>query len=402
MTGIITAQGLGLLDASLNVSGQRGLGPSGEQAVVNAATGNLILQRRDEILTGVGVNAQALRTYNSLGAMDGDNNDGWRLGAYRRVDFNAADNTITRTAADGHQSVYTWNAAGYFESTDGKGAYDRMTRDTGTGEITWTDGSTQIQETYGADGFLKQITDRDGHATQFHFNNGLLAKIASDTQTIEFNYEGNLLKDVLIRTYDNDNPNTEELYQRTSYTYDNQNRLESVRVDLTPDVSDDNALYVTEYGYDGDSTRVNRITQSNGQVVAITYTSDFKVESVTDSAGHSQTFTYHNGYTDVQDEQGRVTSIYFNANGDLTQVIEPTNEQGQRPTTQYTYDVHGNLETLTNPLSETLTFEYDARGNLIFERDASGNVVERRYNNDNLLIAETVYAKAATEAYDPN
>lgn len=88
MVAIVTGNALGLSLGSLATLGQRGAsgssttGRNGEQAYVNAVTGNLVLQDRDELLVGRGLTAESLRTYNSRGLMTDDNGDNWSLGVY--------------------------------------------------------------------------------------------------------------------------------------------------------------------------------------------------------------------------------------------------------------------------------------------------------------------------------
>ncbi len=160
MVGVVTGNGLGLSGSSLSVlgaGGQLGVaggGQGGDAAYVNAKTGNLILQRQDELLVGMGPDIGVARTYNSNATFDFDNNDGWQLSLYRKLSaltgtVNTAGSTITRTEADGAQQVYSYTS-GQYTNRDGGGAYDTLTYTAGTNTWTWTDGSTQTTETYDA------------------------------------------------------------------------------------------------------------------------------------------------------------------------------------------------------------------------------------------------------------
>ncbi|MEK9803645.1 MAG: hypothetical protein VW475_09620 [Curvibacter sp.] len=73
MVSIVTGNGAGLVNSSKDVLGSDGQignaasGRAGEGVTVNAATGNLVIQDRDEYLVGVGADVDLLRTYNSQG-----------------------------------------------------------------------------------------------------------------------------------------------------------------------------------------------------------------------------------------------------------------------------------------------------------------------------------------------
>src|SRR4051812_26400609 len=112
MVAVVSGNSLGLLNTSLNVLGAQGAlgqpaqGRAGERVYVNAATGNLVVQNRDELVAGRGPDLSLLRTYNSQGLLNDDNGDNWRLGVYRKVynlagTVNTAGSTVTRAAEDG-------------------------------------------------------------------------------------------------------------------------------------------------------------------------------------------------------------------------------------------------------------------------------------------------------------
>src|SRR5450759_1368000 len=107
MVAIVAGNGLGLNMSSVlgsaGVLGLSNLGRGSDQAYVNAANGNLVVQARDELLVGRGPDALALRTYNSQGLLAGDN---WLTGVSRQVypytgTPNAAGSTVTRRGEDG-------------------------------------------------------------------------------------------------------------------------------------------------------------------------------------------------------------------------------------------------------------------------------------------------------------
>jgi len=116
MAAIISGNSLGLSTSSLRVLGDRGAfgnasqGRSGEGVYVDVSNGNLVVQRRDELLAGLGLSIDTVRTYNSQGTLDGDNNDNWRIGFYKRVfgltgAINGAGSTLRRQDGDGAEAV---------------------------------------------------------------------------------------------------------------------------------------------------------------------------------------------------------------------------------------------------------------------------------------------------------
>src|SRR2546422_1433054 len=181
MVAIVSGAGLGLANGSLNVLGSQGAvgqanqGRAGESVYVNAATGNLVVQNRDEVVIGRGPDLSFLRTYNSQGLLNDDNGDNWRLGVYRKVynltgTVNASGSTVIRIAEDGSELIYTYNAAlGKYVSGDGSGAFDTLAFDGAAQTWTWTDGNTQVTERYDAanGGRLTPAQDGDRNGPAF-------------------------------------------------------------------------------------------------------------------------------------------------------------------------------------------------------------------------------------------
>src|SRR5215467_13848490 len=105
MTSILTGTNLGLFNTSANLIGTSGSPLSGrsgqsDSVYVNGTTGNLVIQSQDEVLSSIAPNVNLLRTYNSLGQMNDDNGDNWRLNVSSLFNippqFNVAGSTITK------------------------------------------------------------------------------------------------------------------------------------------------------------------------------------------------------------------------------------------------------------------------------------------------------------------
>ena len=169
MAAIVAGQGLGLGNTSLTLLGEAGQlgaagqGRSGEKVYVNAANGNLVVRQQDEWLVAAGPDVGLARTYNSAATEDGDNNDNWRLGFARTIVIASNGTDLIRTGEDGHRSTFVSAGPGRWVCKEGDGSYDIVTLAGST--LTWTDGSTQLKETYalvGSNFRLTSVSDADG------------------------------------------------------------------------------------------------------------------------------------------------------------------------------------------------------------------------------------------------
>ncbi|WP_374428136.1 LysM peptidoglycan-binding domain-containing protein [Ideonella dechloratans] len=415
MVAIVSGNSLGLELTSLGVLGSQGAwgtagqGADGEQVYVNAATGNLVIQRRDDFLASHGLNNEALRTYNSLGLLTDDNADNWSLGVYAQQmlltgTVNTAGSTLTRTARDGSQSTYTWDATqGCYVSKQGGGAHDTITYDSTYLQYRRTDGSSRELEKYSAtNGRLLSVTDANGSTSTFtyHATSGMLLSVTDRSgETLTYTYDNGGAGTKLLSisaSYKDASGNTVNR-STVSYSYDGSGRLATVTVDLTPDNTADAVVYQTTYTYDGTSTRVKTLTQTDGSALTFSYVqvgSDYRIQSVMDAMGSVTTYSYDTAAkrTTVTDPMQKVWLFDYDAAGQLTKLTSPTlgGVAGSSITQSYQYDADGNLVAMTNGDGETTTMTYDANGNQISITDALGNTVTRTYSSDNHLLTETV------------
>jgi YD repeat-containing protein len=412
MVAIVSGNSLGLNLTSPSTLGQQGLagtaghGRNGQGAYVNIANGNLILQDQDDYLAARGLDAAAVRTYNSQGLFNDDNGDNWSNGAFVQPlqltgALNSAGSTIRRTDRDGSAATYAYDAArSLYVSTEGEGAHDTIAFIAGDNQFEWRDGSSGVTQRYEGAGLYRLLSSRDssGNALTYGYNaSGYLASVASASgETTFYDYSGANLTQV--RTVTTGGATS----TRTRYGYDGSNRLTSVTVDLTPGDNSiaDGKAYQTNYTYDGASKRLASVTQSDGTSLAITYVDvggTYKVATIKDALNQTTSFTYNfaagaAGYTTVTDPQGLVTRYDADASGRLTKITAPT-VSGTTPSRQFAYNASGDVVSVTDGEGRVVSFEYDANGNQVLQRDHAGNTVTRTYDARNQLLTETLYVQ---------
>lgn len=406
MVAIFTGLGAGFQRGSFATLGGAGLlgssmfGRGGEGIFLNAATGNLLLQRQDEFLVGLGPDAGVTRTYNSAGVLD-DNGDHWRQSTDRRVfgvtgTLGASGSTVKRVSADGSEITYAWKSGFLYETTDGDGAHDQLSYD---GTLwTWRDGSTQATETYGTDGAgnwrITQATDTDGNSLTFSYTGAKLTSITTaDGASITYTWSGTNITSVTT-SYTDLVASTSKTMTRTSYGYDGSDRLTSVTVDMTPENLLDSVTYTTTYTYESTSTRVHTITQTDGSSVEFAYDGSDRVTSIAVTAASSDVRTtsivYGSGYTQITDPRGLVTKLTYDGSNRLTRVDMPPATVGATPiNVQYTYDSDGNVTRVTDGASKNTDFTFDSHGNVLTSTDPNGVVVTRSYDAANNVSLET-------------
>ena len=418
MVAIVSGNSIGLNLSSLATLGQRGVignsasGRNGEQVYVNIATGNLVVQDRDDRLVGVGGATSALRTYNSQGQFTDDNGDNWWNGLDTKLQLNGtaltAGSSVVRTDRDGSTATYQYDAGrGLYVSTDGAGAYDTLAYDSGTGNYTWTDGDTQRTEVYDATGRIVTSTDPQGRTLTYTWGSrGVTSVSNSDGESIQLDYDANgnvsrVRSMVLVN-------GTLKALSAVSYGYDTSNRLSTVTVDLTPDdgsIADGN-IYQTTYTYDGTSNRIATIAQTDGSSLFFTYVNvggQYRIASVTDGLGQTTSYSYDvaNGQTAVTDPLGAITIYYYDAGGQLVRVMEPSHSAGVRRIISFTYNANGDLTRAFSAGDMAIDMEYDANGNQTLQRDALGNTVKRVFDAQNRLLSETAYLVADPDGAGP-
>jgi YD repeat-containing protein len=419
MVAIVTGAGLGLDTSSAKVFaavGQSGgeLGDPtfnryGENVLVNAATGNLMIDRTDEVLIGRGIDDIIARGYNSQSLNQGyDSAHSWQFSDSRAIvnlqgTINHNNSSVTRIDADGSNTTYNYDIpSGTYICTQAGSAEYRLSFNTTTNKWTWSDAKNNYSETYDAanGGRLCGATDSNGNSLSYTYDNstGLLKTVTTaDGETTAFNYNGsNQVKSITTTRAD-----TTTLI-RVRYTYDTSGRLSTVTTDLSPDDSSvsDGKKVVTTYAYDGTSDRVSKITQTGGAELDVTYTqlasgayAVHTLGQLVNSAGtgtwRTTTFTYGSGTTTVTDPSGHNTVLTFDASDQLLSVTYPPDSNGNTQTYTYVYNSNGDLKSVTDPLNNLTKYTYDGNDNLSTAKDAYGNLTTCTYDTSNHIVTKT-------------
>jgi YD repeat-containing protein len=427
MVAAIAGSGLGLFNSSLNATGAMGyggpgVGQGGQNAYVNVATGNLVLQQRDELLVAAGSDYAQARTYNSQGVLSSSNLDNFRFSYNRRITSDTGivpsylNNGIIRIADDGHQTLYKPDPANHriFRSVEGGDAHDTLTYYDATMEWVWTEGSTQQSEVYNGSGQLVALLDGkntaryDGtvalgnlkdsdaatrnktlEATFFFYNTqGFVTRIEDASgQVVTLEYAAAAVNSIyhplnLVGITTSNALNGASKAVR--YSYDSLDRLTEVCIDLSPQDGSiaDNNVYRTYYTYAGNQSLVTRIAQSDGSVLRFTYVQDpnsgaYRVKTVQQGDGNSAYVTRYDYFlAENRTDAVQVVDINYVPENDTALVSAPGVGVGY--TTSFVYDARQRLvQTVAaadaSGQRNSTYYSYDADDNLVQLKDARGN-----------------------------
>ena len=412
MVNIVAGENLGLFSASsVGVDrGQAGIEKNGETISVNAVTGNLILQRSDELLVGRGQDAQVVRTYNSQGQYGDDNNDNFRFSFNQRIKSFVAGVYAIRVNGDGSEDTFTYDSnRGLYVCTNRAGVHDTLSS-SGT---TWTyvAGDTGLTETYdlGSLGKMTSQLDREGlgiASIGYDLLNRVSTLSDSSGQTLALQRDpfGNVSS---LSTSSNGVTLNTVRYNYETYLDSSgiaQTRLHSVVLDLTPadgSIGDGN-VFTTTYTYVDipntllSTNLVKSIAQSDGNVTSFEYdgvANYNKVTKVTVGSGAAAQITqyeYLTGSTNVKQLLASgayaITTINYDSNQRVTSVVTPPDANGQRLTTSYSYGADNNITKMVDARGNATYYQYDSHGNLTLEQNSQGDTTQYLYSANNLLL----------------
>ncbi|MBN1622407.1 MAG: VCBS repeat-containing protein [Endomicrobiales bacterium] len=126
-----------------------------------------------------------------------------------------------------------------------------------------------------------------------------------------------------------------------------------------------------------------------------------RVTKVTNPDSTYSTTVYYGWEETITDENGNQKSFHRGAYGNIVQVDEYNNDNYDKYTTTYEYDVLGNLIEITNSQNQETTITYDNLGRKISMTDLQMGTWEYDYDsNGNLIWQEDEKDQETTMTYD--
>jgi len=315
--------------------------------------------------------------------------------------YDADNNVISITDANGHTSTYTYDERGNKTSSTnafGQTEYLEYTESNRVSSYTDKRGGT-YSFSYDSSNNLIRITNPLNHTTQYTYNQYGQLLTSTDgnghTQTLAYDQYGNLstitdaLGNVTTMTYTEAGliaTITEPSGAVTNYTYDATEHLTAVR----------DALGNTQtMQYDGRGNTTATI-DALGRSTANTYDENSRVVSTTEALGKVSTLNYdaRGNVLQTTDAMGGTMHYFYDDRNQLTEVIDAAGD-----TTRYAYDAVGNLIGTRTPMGQEITYTYDVEDRLIETSDQQG-LIERRYYDANGNLTSQVDAEGDSVWYE--
>ena len=345
--------------------------------------------------------------------------------------YDANGNRLTSTDRAGHTTSYAYDADNRLSKTTyADNSFTQSNYDT-TGRVSSTIDADNNTTSYSYDnaGRRTSLTDALSHVTNFTYDNSgnqIAVKDARGNIT-QYQYDALNRKIAVVypdqttstTSYDNLSrviSRTDQAGKVTAYGYDALGRLTSA----TQDAVTGGLNLVTTYGYDQIGNRISQ-TDANNHTTTYAYDQLGRRVGRTLPAGQSESYTYDaagNLKTKVDFNGKTTTYAYDTSNRLLSKTPDPSfsspgvsfiyTSNGLRQTmldvsgtTTYGYDTRNRLTSKQTPFG-TLSYTYDAAGNLLTLKSSNSGGASDTYTYDQLNRLSTVTdpSGGTTYAYD--
>lgn len=293
--------------------------------------------------------------------------------------YDALGQLTSKSTREGETIAYTYDEVGNLISMETFGSvalfeYDLLGR---LIKKTTTDGSTSYE--YDAMGNLTLEIDALGNATKYEYDisGQLTAMVYANGARTEVAYDlnGNVVTE------------TDALGSETCYIYDKSGRVTDV-IDALGNTTcykydaRDNIVRVidalgheTSFEYDAVGN-LTAETDALGYTTCYNYTPEGWLMSVKKPDGGAISYTYNRIGQLLREEYSdeRVVSYEYNEFGRLTVT------EGKEGRTEYQYNEHNLLSSISYPTGDVIEYSYDSRGNRIGMTYPDGNAVSYVYD----------------------
>jgi len=310
------------------------------------------------------------------------------------------------------QTVYKFSGGGRLESVTDRNGNATTLAYNGSGELeTITDPSGRtIKLAYNSEGLVESATDPMKHVIKYTYEGGNLKSVTQPGETAlrwQFKYDSSHeITEMIdgregktVNKYDSSHQETEQtdpMGHVTKFEY------ESFRTLTTNEVT--GAVTVQYLTSSGLSSAITKgFGTSHATTETSTYNSADELLSSTNGDGHTTKYTYeHGNRISMVDPDNHETKWTYDSTHDVETEKTPDGETTtykrdshgnvlteERPapgsttqSTSYKYTAHGQVESMTNPLSHTWKYEYDSAGDRTAEMDPEGDKRTWGYNED--------------------
>ena len=411
---LISGNGLGVSYSSLTQIGpaipSRDFGVLKMQSFINVSTGNLIIFDHKLIVQEQNFPLEFYYVYNSHAETMADI---WRFAHKRFKLLPKPDQTSSAILIekDGHETDYQFDSktnrwlAPYWSDSRPYLHYDKPEN-----QWVWFDPKTQITEIYNDQGYLQERLDSRNERTRYRYDDlqtpWKLTKILAPESNYEFHqhwvnneriesiYEVNAGSPTLLRTsvFDRNARLIRTILpaERTEYAKRPQINFVYRAPSKDPaELSDEDVYNLAYLDYikqtDADTSNLSLMYDVPPNLAPRRISSVYLAHPPLHTSGYLVRFYYHQSYAIVESYAKVATKLYFNIHGSITQIDR---ERGYPNTTYspidscfYTYNVQGQLASITSAGQGKHSFQYEAQdGLLIKQQKANGQITEYVYD----------------------
>lgn len=306
------------------------------------------------------------RTYNSQDARDGLFGNGWSvsfdIALYQAVQGGVTSEYILRTA-NGKRYIFLKQADGSILTPAGR--FEKVIPQAdGTAQLLFQDGSTM---NFRRDGKLVSDSDSNGNTISYSYNNDDQLSGMNDGNGRSFTFTYNSCGRISHVT---DHANRD-----WSYSYDANGNL----VSITDPMNGVRRYAYTPYKASGDGYTYQYLTTvtdpTNVVVVQVVYSAG-KVQSYTEGQNR-YTYSYNttSRQTTKTDLMGSRWIYTYNTQGTITNLIDPLNNQ-----ISFTYDANGLHTQMTDQLGKPWKSTYDILGRMLTSSNPLNESIAWEYN----------------------